>query len=125
MNPIDLARLRDFSDGTDAGLRELAGLFVTHMDECLAALRQGVVAQDGELIRTEAHRGAGTFGACGAQPLSALLTRIETLAAARQLPEATALLPQVEAEVGRVRACLDRGLEPAAASDRDAGKDRP
>ena len=53
MNPIDLVRLRDFSDGTEAGLRDLAGLFVTHMNECLEALQRGVAEQNGELMRTE------------------------------------------------------------------------
>jgi HPt (histidine-containing phosphotransfer) domain-containing protein len=115
MQPIDLARLRDFSDGTEAGLRDLAALFVTHMDECLQALQRGAAAQDAEVFRTEAHRAAGTFGACGAQPLSALLLELETAAAGRTLAEATALVPRIEAEVARVREFLDRALGPANA----------
>jgi HPt (histidine-containing phosphotransfer) domain-containing protein len=125
MPPIDLARLRDFSDGTETGLRDLAGLFVTHLDECLEALRQGAAVQDAALMRTEAHRGAGTFGACGAQPLSALLSEVETLAATGQLPAAVARLPQVEAEVARVREFLDTALEPAGAGDSGAAKGQP
>jgi HPt (histidine-containing phosphotransfer) domain-containing protein len=125
MHPIDLGRLRDFSDGTDAGMRDLAGLFVAHLDECLEALRRGVATQDAEVIRTEAHRGAGTFGACGAQPLSALLVALEHSAAARQLPEATALLPQVEAEVVRVREFLDTALDPAGVRDDAATEGEP
>jgi HPt (histidine-containing phosphotransfer) domain-containing protein len=120
MNPIDLARLRDFSDGTDAGLRDLAGLFVTHMDECLIALRRGVAEQDVELIRSEAHRGAGTFGACGAQALSALLAEVEAFALSQQLPEASARLPDVEREVARVHEFLDAALDPDGAPDSGA-----
>ena len=50
MNPIDLTRLRDFSDGTESGLRDLAALFVTHMEECLLAIRRGVAEHDSEVI---------------------------------------------------------------------------
>ena len=122
MNPIDLPRLRDFSDGTEAGLRELAALLITHMDECLAALRRGAAEQDAETIRIEAHRGAGTFGACGAQSLSALLAGLEH--AAGELAEAVARLPQIEAEAARVRAYLAATLPAAGADGSDATQAR-
>ena len=111
MTPIDLARLRDFSDGTETGLRDLAALFVTHMEECLLALQRAVEARDAAAIRSEAHRGAGTFGACGAQPLAALLIDVEKLGAAQQVDDAAALLPAVESEVARVREFLRATLE--------------
>jgi hypothetical protein len=111
MNPIDLTRLREFSDGTESGLRDLAGLFVTHMEECLLAIRRGVAEQDGEVIRTEAHRGAGTFGACGAQPLAALLLGAERLGAAGNVEAVSALVPGLAAEVARVREFLEAPLE--------------
>ena len=106
MNPIDLNRLQDFSDGTESGLRDLAALLVTHVEECLVAIRGGVAEKDSEVIRVESHRGAGTFGACGAGPLSALLTEIETLAGAQRVEEASALLPALEREVAQVREFL-------------------
>ena len=65
MTPIDLTRLRDFSDGTEPGLRDLAALFVMHMEECLLAIRRAVDERDSAVIRSEAHRGAGTFGEGG------------------------------------------------------------
>jgi HPt (histidine-containing phosphotransfer) domain-containing protein len=111
MTPIDLTRLRDFSDGTDTGLRDLAALLVTHMEECLLAIRRAVEERDSPAIRSEAHRGAGTFGACGAQPLAALLLEIERLGAAQQVDEAAALLPAVASEVARARAFLEAALE--------------
>jgi hypothetical protein len=46
MTPIDLTRLRDFSDGTESGRRDLAALFVTHMEECLLAIRRAVDERD-------------------------------------------------------------------------------
>jgi HPt (histidine-containing phosphotransfer) domain-containing protein len=125
MNPIDLTRLRDFSDGTEAGLRDLAGLFVTHMDECVTALRRGVETQDVDLIRVEAHRGAGTFGACGAQVLSALLARLEQVAGNGEFADARTLLPQVEEEVTRVRGFLGAAIEPVGPGDHGFAKDQP
>ena len=122
MTPIDLTRLRDFSDGTEPGLRDLAALFVTHMEECLLAIRRAVDERDSDVIRSEAHRGAGTFGACGAQPLAALLLDVERLGAAGRVDEAAALLPAVAAEVARVREFLEVTLEWAATRDPDATK---
>jgi len=106
MNPVDMNRLQDFSDGSESGLRDLAALLVTHVEECLVAIRRGVAEKDGETIRSEAHRGAGTFGACGAGALSALLVRIETLAGARKVEEASALVPELEREAAQVRQFL-------------------
>jgi len=110
MPPIDLARLRDFSDGSDQGMRELAGLFLSHMDDCVQALRAGIEAGDGEQLRTEAHRAAGTAGACGARALSTLLTRLETVDAARRLAESRTLVPEIEAELSQVRQFLSESL---------------
>ena len=111
MTPIDLTRLRDFSDGTEAGLRDLAGLFVTHMEECLLAIQRAVEERDSAVIRSEAHRGAGTFGACGAQPLAALLLELETLGVEQNVDAAAARLPAVSSEVARVREFLETTLE--------------
>ena len=120
MNPIDLTRLRDFSDGTESGLRDLAALLVTHMEECLLAICRAVDEQDGAVIRSEAHRGAGTFGACGAQPLAALLLNVERLGEAQRVDEVSALLPELAAEVARVREFLEATLEPAVTRDGSA-----
>ena len=111
MTPIDLTRLRDFSDGTEAGLRDLAALFVMHMDECLLAIQRAVEERDSAVIRSEAHRGAGTFGACGAQPLAALLRDVETFGATGRIDEAAALLPAVASEIACVRDFLEVTLE--------------
>jgi hypothetical protein len=82
--------------------------------------RGGRARQRGDPI--EAHRGAGTFGACGAQPLAALLLDVEGLGAAGRVAEAATLLPAVAGEVARVREFLEVTLEPAATRDPDATK---
>ena len=110
MNPIDLARLRDFSDGTDDGVRGFAAMFVGHMDELVTALRGAVSARNGASIREEAHRGAGTAGACGARPLAALFLDLEALGAGHRVEEAAMLMPEVELELSRLREYIDATL---------------
>ena len=110
MAPIDLARLRDFSDGTDQGMRELAGLFLSHLEECVAALRAGMQTGDSERLRTEAHRAAGTAGACGAHALAALLNGLETTEAGERAAAAQASVPEIEAELSQVRRFLSASL---------------
>ena len=118
MDPIDLARLRDFSDGTDNGMRELARMFLQHMDECLAAVRTAVAAGDWGSVRTEAHRGGGTAGACGAGELAAMLLQLEALALERRAEDAVALIPGVERELAQVSRFLDRTFAAAGGQDR-------
>src|SRR5688500_561077 len=112
MDPINLARLRDFSDGTDAGMRELADMFLTHMDECAEALAGAVAESRLERIRAEAHRTAGTAGACGAHHLAELLGTLETLDAKQLAEDSPALVKQIEEEMARVRTFFATIFEP-------------
>ena len=125
MDPIDLSRLREFSDGTDHGVRYLAALFLGHMDECVAAIRAAVEAGDGERIRTEAHRGAGTAGACGARGLSTGLLELESLGAGGQVDESSARLPAIEREVKGIREFLDRAFDTPPAGEHAAPEVQP
>ena len=104
MDPIDLARLRDFSDGTDAGMRELADMFMEHMADCAAALRPAVAEGRADVIRAEAHRASGTAGACGAQELAALLAALEAAGAEGRTGDAPGLMQRIDKETARVRA---------------------
>ena len=117
MDPIDLARLRDFSDGTDSGVRELARFFLQHMDECLSAVRAAVAAGDWGTVRKEAHRGGGTAGACGAGELSSMLLRLEVFALERRTEEAAVLIPGVERELALVSRFLDSTFPGAGGQD--------
>jgi len=125
MNPIDLARLRDFSENTGEGLREFVALFLTHMAELVKTLGAAVAAKDAAAIRSEAHRGTGTAGACGAKALAALFLELEALGAAQRVEEAAALMPQVDEELSRVRHYLDLTLDQAPAHDRPAAGAQP
>jgi HPt (histidine-containing phosphotransfer) domain-containing protein len=103
-DPVDLERLREFSDGTDDGVRTLAGLFLDELEEAARALGRSVGAR--KELATIAHRTGGTAGACGAVALADVLLNIETMAQAGQMEQAAGLLPQLERELTAVRQFL-------------------
>jgi HPt (histidine-containing phosphotransfer) domain-containing protein len=111
MAPIDLGRLRAFSDGTPAGLQQLCGMFLEHMREAADILRPAAAGRNADVLQAEAHKAAGTAGACGAQRLSELLTAMELLAAGGQLDEAAALMHDIDKEVTLVRQAVQASLE--------------
>jgi HPt (histidine-containing phosphotransfer) domain-containing protein len=103
-DPVDLERLREFSDGTDDGVRTLAGLFLDELEETARALRRSVGTPTE--LETIAHRTGGTAGACGAVALAGVLLNIESMARAGQVEQAFGLLPQLERELTAVRQFL-------------------
>jgi HPt (histidine-containing phosphotransfer) domain-containing protein len=103
-DPVDLERLREFSDGTDDGVRTLAGLFLDELEEAARALRRSAGARTE--LETIAHRIGGTAGACGAVALAGVLSSIESMAHAGQVEQAAELLPQLERELTAVRQFL-------------------
>lgn len=103
-DPVDLERLREFSDGTDEGVRTLAGLFLHELEEAADALRRSAGAQ--AELETVAHRAGGTAGACGAVALASVLLNIESMARAGQIEQAAGLLPQLDRELTAVRQFL-------------------
>ena len=102
-NPIDLERFRDCSDGTEAGLDQLADLFLAHIVETADALRPAVTEGRAGDIQSVAHKGAGAAGACGARQLRELLTELEMLGAEERLERTAAVFGEIEQEVARVR----------------------
>jgi HPt (histidine-containing phosphotransfer) domain-containing protein len=103
-DPVDLERLRGFSDGTDDGVRTLAGLLLDELEEAARALRRSSGARTE--LETIAHRTGGTAGACGAVALAGVLLNIESMAHAGQVEQAAGLLPQLERELTAVRQFL-------------------
>ena len=127
-DPIDLVRLREFSDGTPEGVRQLCDMFVSHMTEGTAALRPAVADGRADDIKAQAHKIAGTAGACGAGRLSALTSRMEALGADGQLAGTAPLMEEIDAELRSIRTfLLDAGLIPAApdAAENIAAADSP
>jgi HPt (histidine-containing phosphotransfer) domain-containing protein len=103
-DPVDLERLRELSDGTDDGVRTLAGLLLDELEEAACALRRSAGARTE--LESIAHRTGGTAGACGAVALAGVLLNIESIAHAGQVEQAAGLLPQLERELTAVRQFL-------------------
>jgi HPt (histidine-containing phosphotransfer) domain-containing protein len=105
-DPVDLERLREFSDGTDDGIRTLAGLFLDELEEAARALGRSAGAGARTELEALAHRTGGTAGACGAVALAGVLLNIESIAHAGQVEQAAGLLPHLERELTAVRLFL-------------------
>jgi len=105
-DPVDLERLREFSDGTGDGVRTLAGLFLDELEEAARALGRSAEAGARTELETIAHRTGGSAGACGAVALAGVLLKIESMAQAGQVEQAAGLLPQLQRELTAVREFL-------------------
>ena len=104
--PVDLARLREFSDGTEEGFRTLTCLFLADVDEVTLALARAIEQCAMAEVAAVAHRAGGTAGACGAAALAEALFRMESAAHVHRAGDATALWPAVEQELAAVRRFL-------------------
>ena len=105
-DPIDVSRLREFSDGTPDGVRQLVDMFLAHAGETFDQLRGAIGQARADDICSLAHRAAGAAGACGAVELARLLAVIEKHGAAQQVDGMAALMNQADAELARVRTFL-------------------
>jgi HPt (histidine-containing phosphotransfer) domain-containing protein len=105
-DPVDLERLREFSDGTDDGVRTLAGLFLDELEEAARGLGRSAAASARTELEAIAHRAGGTAGACGAVALAGVLLNVESMARVGEVEQAAGLLPQLERELTAVRQFL-------------------
>ena len=76
--PVNLARLREFSDGP-AGVAELVRLFLEDARDSMAQLAAARDAGDAPALRFVAHRFGGTCAACGAEDMAAALFALERI----------------------------------------------
>src|SRR5215207_2894982 len=111
--PVDLARLAEFSDGTEAGLRTLIEIFLQDSAETAAELDEAVRSVRCPEIEMLAHRAGGASGACGAGHLSELLSTLEALARTGTTDGARALMLEVSSELDRVTGYLRGHLHAA------------
>jgi HPt (histidine-containing phosphotransfer) domain-containing protein len=102
LDPGIMAGLRELESSKAGVLTELFRVFTENNDARLAVLRQAIIAQDAEAIRTTAHSLRGSSGTFGALALSALFDRMEQLAIRGDLADADACLAQISAEYAAV-----------------------
>ena len=95
--------------GATAGqdlLGQLATLYLADAESRVVAMREGLAGDDAEVVSRSAHTLTGASANLGATELARLCSKLSTDAAAGDLVGGTALLEEVEAELGRVRSAL-------------------
>jgi HPt (histidine-containing phosphotransfer) domain-containing protein len=94
--------------GNAALLREIAGLFAEESARLLREIRQAAGAADAREVERVAHSFKGTFASLSAADGAAVAGRIETAAAAGNLGDVAAAPAELERQVERLGAALER-----------------
>jgi len=102
-DPVDMKQLRNVADGDAEFMNELVELYLNDTSNRLTALRQAV--SSGALTEVEqiAHTLAGSSIASGMRAVAPPLRKLEHMARAGQLVDATALVEEVATQLARTR----------------------
>jgi CheY-like chemotaxis protein len=120
--PVDMERLRELTDGTEAGVRELVNLYIeqttVQLQELDAAIRAGQAAE----VRRVAHSCAGASATCGMGGIVPLMREMEQQGFEGKLTTAAALCADAVREFDRISAFL---ASHAAPNDETGAKIQP
>jgi HPt (histidine-containing phosphotransfer) domain-containing protein len=107
-DPVNLDRLREFSDGDTEGLREMATLYLTQTAQQLEQLEAAILMGAADEVRRLAHSTAGASAACGVRLLVPVLRELERRGAEKNLANSAALVQQAQQEFECVRRFLEK-----------------
>jgi CheY-like chemotaxis protein/nitrogen-specific signal transduction histidine kinase/HPt (histidine-containing phosphotransfer) domain-containing protein len=113
--PVDMERLRDFTDGDANSLRELVALYLQQTGGQIEQLERAVAANQPPEVRRLAHSCAGASATCGMRRLVPLLRELERQGYEGRLTNAADLCQGVVREFARIREFLAPLLDPRAA----------
>lgn len=100
-----LARLRALEEATEPSLvSQIFTSFLKDGAERIGVLRSSLEANDAELLRKTAHALRGASGNVGAMHMADIAQQLEALGKSSSMSGAVALIEQIEAEFGRVKA---------------------
>lgn len=108
METVNLLHIRETTLGDAKFLAELIDIYLDDVPPQLGLLRDAVVRSDTAAASSVAHRLKGSSSNVGAESLSALCSQVEHAGRQSQIEEVARMMPQVEEEFDRVRACLVR-----------------
>jgi two-component system sensor histidine kinase/response regulator len=91
-------------------LKELIELFLEDVPQQLKALRAAGERDDAQSVEQTAHTLKGSCANLGAVKMAAICAELEEIGRSGDLPPAPALISRLEAELGRVRALLEKEL---------------
>ncbi|TAK97248.1 MAG: hybrid sensor histidine kinase/response regulator, partial [Verrucomicrobia bacterium] len=116
--PVDMERLKDFTDGNEENLRELVTLYLKQTSAQLEELDLAVQANQTADVRRVAHSCAGASATCGMARIVPLLRELEMQGHDGKLNGADDLMKQVHREYE----LISKKLEPYANLELPANK---
>lgn len=108
METVNIEHIQETTLGDEEFLAELIDLYLDDVPPQLELLRDAVARADSAAASSVAHRLKGSSSNVGAESLSALCNQVERAGRQSQVDEVARMMPQLEEEFGRVRACLVR-----------------
>jgi len=107
VQPVDMERLMDFTDGNTENLRELVTLYLKQTSEQLGQLQLAVQVADAGEIRRIAHSCAGASATCGMARIVPLLRELERQGHDGQLTSTVELMQQAVIEFAAIQKILE------------------
>ena len=108
VDPQALAALRELNPEDPGFLRELIDVFLDDMPQRLAEIDRALATQDAALLIRAAHTIKGSCSNFGAAHLASLALEMEKQGKAAAFADASAAVPALLAEFGRVREALQQ-----------------
>src|SRR5205085_10575533 len=96
--PVDLERFKELTDGSEAGMKELADMYLAQTAGQLQQLRTAITSQQHVDVRRAAHSCAGGSATCGMTKLVPHLRELERQGHEGKLTNAEALCAEAERE---------------------------
>jgi CheY-like chemotaxis protein len=112
--PVDMERLKELTDGTDSGMRELVNLYLDQTTKQLDDLQSAIKKQDAVEVRRIAHSCAGASATCGMNDIVPLLKEMEQQGFEGKLTGADQLCSGAIKEFARIRTFLAPYSRPSA-----------
>jgi CheY-like chemotaxis protein/HPt (histidine-containing phosphotransfer) domain-containing protein len=104
--PVDLERLKSFTDGSRENMVELVTLYLDQTSKQIEDFCRAAKSGDLDAAKKLAHTASGSSATCGVNHLSILLREAERLAASNAASELLELSPKVDTEFKRVEKFL-------------------
>lgn len=108
METVNLSHIKETTLGDEEFLAELIDIYLGDVPPQLDLLRAAIARADAAAASSVAHRLKGSSSNVGAESLTALCGQVERAGRQSHVDEVSRMLPQLEEEFGRVRACLVR-----------------
>jgi CheY-like chemotaxis protein/HPt (histidine-containing phosphotransfer) domain-containing protein len=101
--PIDLRRLKEFTGGDPATLKEIVELYLTQTEDQLKSIENAIKANSPEEVARLAHKCAGASATCGMNCIVPTLKELEKIGREGHLTNAQALFQQSRMALEKIK----------------------